>query len=100
MGFVIKRHHLHDIIRYFCALRNLTNDNDLTSLGLNKSVIFRETYTPIYGWLQKCVIFEPYTRVAPSIMGHVNSKLVGSTGVHVFISVPYLLDHLGTPLRY
>jgi hypothetical protein len=46
----------------------------LESLGYNTSEVFKDTFLPLYNgyWVQRCIIFDPYMNVTPTIQGQVS----------------------------
>jgi hypothetical protein len=50
----------------------------LVTLGYNRSEVFANTYLPIYKgyWVQRCIVFNPYSNVTPSIQGQASYSLL------------------------
>jgi hypothetical protein len=46
------------------------------ALGYNRNEVFRSTYLPMYKgfWVQRCIIFDPYSNVTPSIQGQASDS--------------------------
>jgi hypothetical protein len=45
----------------------------LEALGYNTNKVFKNTFLPLYNghWVQRCIIFDPYMNVTPTIQGQV-----------------------------
>jgi hypothetical protein len=58
-------------LRKTVFFRNLMEPGEVEALGYKRSEVFKSTYTPMYHgyWVQRCIVFDPYSNVSPSIQG-------------------------------